>query len=438
MAAENSAEFQDEKEILINKGDVQEVQQESGAVTESTNAKPSKMTLYHWTQSFSSQKVRLAIAEKGLSCEEYDVSLPLSEHNEPWFMRLNPAGEVPVLVHHDNVITDPVQIMDYLDQNFRDEGTAKLIPEEGSMYYHRVQHYRELLDSLQMDAYTHGSILHPEITVDSHIPAYATTRIRAQIGNTEAEMKKLAEENPELKDAYMAKTRRLKHKLFDHDNMKYLKKILDELEKVLDQVETELQRRMEETPGMYHTGESSGPGGDRDTEENGGDTRYVSHWRKFWTGWRQSYRGERRRHQVYITLEKVLDRVETELQRRKETPGMYHTGESSGPVGDRATEEKGGDTRYISHWRKFWTGWRQSSRGERRRHQRRAVVSRGCVESSSAWPTSPWLSPCTASSSWGFPAVTGATGTAATWRPTMSVSWSARPSGGFWVTSTTS
>nr|XP_014015381.1 unnamed protein product [Salmo salar] len=163
-------------------------------------------------------------------------------------MRLNPAGEVPVLVHHGNVITDPVQIMDYLDQNFRDEGMAKLIPEEGSMYYHRVQHYRELLDSLQMDAYTHGSILHPEITVDSHIPAYATTRIRAQIGNTESELKKLAEENPELKDAYMAKTRRLKHKLFDHDNMKYLKKILDELEKVLDQVETELQRRAEETP----------------------------------------------------------------------------------------------------------------------------------------------------------------------------------------------
>lgn len=35
----------------------------------------------------------------------------------------------------------------------------------------------------------------------------------------------------------------------DHDNIKYLQKILDELEKVLDQVETELQRRNEETPG---------------------------------------------------------------------------------------------------------------------------------------------------------------------------------------------
>lgn len=42
----------------------------------------------------------------------------------------------------------------------------------------------------------------------------------------------------------------LQSKLFDHDNMKYLKKLLDELEGVMDQVETELQRRVEETPGI--------------------------------------------------------------------------------------------------------------------------------------------------------------------------------------------
>lgn len=40
--------------------------------------------------------------------------------------------------------------------------------------------------------------------------------------------------------------------MFDHDNMKYLKKLLDELESVMDQVETELQRRVEETPGILH------------------------------------------------------------------------------------------------------------------------------------------------------------------------------------------
>ncbi|KAM7369964.1 hypothetical protein PAMP_011251 [Pampus punctatissimus] len=245
MASENTSESQDEKAALIETESVQDDPQQCGTVAKQSE---SKLTLYHWTQSFNSQKVRLAIAEKGLRCEEYDVSLPLSEHNEPWFMRLNPTGEVPVLAHNDNIICDPTQIMDYLEQNFSDEGTLKLIPEEGSTYYHRVQHYRELLDSLQMDAYTHGCILHPEITVDSHIPAYAATSIRTQIGNTESELKKLAEQNPELKDAYIAKQRRLKSKLFDHDNMKYLKKLLDELESVMDQVETELQRRVEETP----------------------------------------------------------------------------------------------------------------------------------------------------------------------------------------------
>lgn len=41
-------------------------------------------------------------------------------------------------------------------------------------------------------------------------------------------------------------------KLLDHDNMKYLKKLLDEMESVMDQVETELQRRVEETPGNHN------------------------------------------------------------------------------------------------------------------------------------------------------------------------------------------
>ncbi|KAG7524229.1 ganglioside-induced differentiation-associated protein 1 [Solea senegalensis] len=244
MASESSSEqLEEEKAVLLPSA--RDEEQPSGAVATQSE---SKLTLYHWTQSFNSQKVRLAIAEKGLRCQEYDVSLPLSEHNEPWFMRLNPTGEVPVLVHGDDIICDPTQIMDYLERNFNDDGTPRLVPEEGSTYYHRVQHYRELLDSLQMDAYTHGCILHPEITVDSHIPAYAATCIRTQIGNTQTELKKLAEQNPELKDAYVAKQRRLKSKLLDHDNMKYLKKLLDELESVMDQVETELQRRVEETP----------------------------------------------------------------------------------------------------------------------------------------------------------------------------------------------
>lgn len=63
-------------------------------------------------------QVRLVINEKGLVCEERDVSLPLQEHKEPWFMRLNLGEEVPVFLHGDTIISDYNQIIDYLEKNF--------------------------------------------------------------------------------------------------------------------------------------------------------------------------------------------------------------------------------------------------------------------------------------------------------------------------------
>ncbi|KAM4738406.1 ganglioside-induced differentiation-associated protein 1-like 1 isoform 3-T3 [Anableps anableps] len=139
-----------------------------------------RLVLYHWTQSFASQKVRLVIHEKGLVCDERDVSLPLQEHKEPWFMRLNLGEEVPVFLHGDTIISDYNQIIDYMEKNFVGETVAQLIPDPDSPLYDRVQQYRHLLDGLPMDAYTHGCILHPELTTDSMIPKYATAEIRSQ------------------------------------------------------------------------------------------------------------------------------------------------------------------------------------------------------------------------------------------------------------------
>lgn len=60
------------------------------------------------------------------------------------------------------------------------ETVAQLIPDAGSPLHERVQQYRQLLDGLPMDAYTHGCILHPELTTDSMIPKYATAEIRSK------------------------------------------------------------------------------------------------------------------------------------------------------------------------------------------------------------------------------------------------------------------
>lgn len=60
------------------------------------------------------------------------------------------------------------------------EHVVALMPEVGSPQHARVLQYRELLGALPMDAYTHGCILHPELTTDSMIPKYATAEIRSE------------------------------------------------------------------------------------------------------------------------------------------------------------------------------------------------------------------------------------------------------------------
>nr|XP_032834812.1 ganglioside-induced differentiation-associated protein 1-like isoform X1 [Petromyzon marinus] len=213
------------------------------------------LLLYHWSQSFASQKVRLVICEKRLACEEREVCLPLNEHNEPWFMRLNPAGEVPVLVHGKVVVCQADAIVTYLEETFTGDAVPRLLPEAGSPYLARVQHYRELLDSLPVDTYTHGCILHPHLASHGSLPAFATAHIRNQIINTDAELKKLAREHPEMRDLYLGKLRRFKSKLLEQDDLAHVERVLEDLDRVLDQVETELEQRSQESPDTEAGGE---------------------------------------------------------------------------------------------------------------------------------------------------------------------------------------
>lgn len=57
------------------------------------------------------------------------MSLPQSEHKEPWFMRLNLGEEVPVIIHRDNIISDYDQIIDYVERTFT--GGTAAIPTRG-------------------------------------------------------------------------------------------------------------------------------------------------------------------------------------------------------------------------------------------------------------------------------------------------------------------
>ena len=75
------------------------------------------LELYHGTTSVCAQKARLTLAEKGLEWESHLLALN-GDQLDPAYLKLNPNGVVPTLVHNDNVIVESTVIMHYLDDSF--------------------------------------------------------------------------------------------------------------------------------------------------------------------------------------------------------------------------------------------------------------------------------------------------------------------------------
>jgi glutathione S-transferase len=60
----------------------------------------------------------MALHEKKLPYKEHIINLTKGEQYQPWFLRINPRGEVPVLKDGVKVIPDSGRILDYLEDNF--------------------------------------------------------------------------------------------------------------------------------------------------------------------------------------------------------------------------------------------------------------------------------------------------------------------------------
>jgi len=75
------------------------------------------------------QKVRIALAEKGLSYDLVQVDISKGENRNPDFFRLNPFGRVPVLVDEDVTIYDSTIINEYLEDEYPE---PPILPPVGS------------------------------------------------------------------------------------------------------------------------------------------------------------------------------------------------------------------------------------------------------------------------------------------------------------------
>ena len=76
------------------------------------------LTLYHWEPNANSGKPMLALAEKGVAYESHYLDLLKFDQHQPAYLKINPDGTIPTLVHDDRVLTESTPIMEYVDEAF--------------------------------------------------------------------------------------------------------------------------------------------------------------------------------------------------------------------------------------------------------------------------------------------------------------------------------
>lgn len=57
----------------------------------------------------------MALYEKNVDFEPIVIDITKGEQYSPWFLEINPRGEIPVLKVGDRIIPDSTRILDYLD-----------------------------------------------------------------------------------------------------------------------------------------------------------------------------------------------------------------------------------------------------------------------------------------------------------------------------------
>lgn len=173
------------------------------------------LTLYNFPQSTCSQKVRLVLWEKGLAFTDRIVDHKTREHLTDWYLKLNPNGVVPTLVHDDAVIADSSVIMEYLDEVFPQVPMSMPDP-VGRAHLRKWLRYFEEVPT-------------PAIRV----PSFSQYLVKRYQNLSDSDYSRMAENHPIRKHFYQ----RLAKKGFDE---RETRESLDRLQQTVDRVEKAL------------------------------------------------------------------------------------------------------------------------------------------------------------------------------------------------------
>lgn len=77
-----------------------------------------KPELYHWEPNANSGKPIIALIEKGVEFESRYTDLLAFDQHKPEYLKVNPNGTIPVLVHGDVMLAESTEMGEYIDAAF--------------------------------------------------------------------------------------------------------------------------------------------------------------------------------------------------------------------------------------------------------------------------------------------------------------------------------
>lgn len=214
-------------------------------MAEDNNTDPPKskghgLVLYHAYGSSYSQKALLALYEKKLNFKSKTVNLRDGENFKPWFMKMNPKGEVPVLKDDTKIIPDSEKIIEYLDEHYSDEEHPHLTPKKGAEEFQSVQEMKKMLDKIPFPIVTFACVFYPELTSNPKMSLYEK-KLRTELFEKRLEViDEFAKKFPDFKNDYMAKKEKFQGFSGNMKDINFVKKCLGDLDVTFDVLEKEL------------------------------------------------------------------------------------------------------------------------------------------------------------------------------------------------------
>ncbi|GFO19625.1 ganglioside-induced differentiation-associated protein 1 [Plakobranchus ocellatus] len=204
------------------------------------------LRLLYWPTSSASQKAWLALEEKQLKFKTTVINLLEGEQNEPWYLRINPAGQVPVLQVGDRFVAESDVIIDTVDKLNSGVG-PQLVPDASTPEGKLVQYWRQKFSEVSFYHITYGTIINRDtlgVKIDLP-PSYMFTKedLAKKFDKTIQYLESQKPSNPDLVDVLDKKIKAVKGLAdFEALSAEKVEEAWKSLEKMFDEMETQLRK----------------------------------------------------------------------------------------------------------------------------------------------------------------------------------------------------